>query len=109
MFWKNWIKIWDRQTPPPSVGPKSQIFPKIRFEGSPKDVGDGISDRWMDGALTRKAKVSGREMASGIGLMRTIAQLHLDTKALFDNTSIHPPGDSHDGNLGLVDALSDPS
>ena len=30
------MKIWDRQTPPPSVGPKSQIFPKIRFEGFPK-------------------------------------------------------------------------
>ena len=36
--WKNWIKIWDWQTPPPSVGTKSQKFPKIRFEGSPNDA-----------------------------------------------------------------------
>ena len=45
MFWKNWIKIWDPQTPPsPSVGPNSQIFPKIRFEGSPKDDDDDDDD-----------------------------------------------------------------
>ena len=40
--WKNWIKIWDWHTPPPpSVGTKTQIFPKIQFEGSPKGGGYG--------------------------------------------------------------------
>ena len=34
--WTNWIKIWDWQIPPPSVGTKTKIFPKIQFEGSPK-------------------------------------------------------------------------
>ena len=33
--WKNWIKIWDWQTPP-SVGTKDKIFPMSLFEGSPK-------------------------------------------------------------------------
>ena len=37
--WKNWIKIWDWQTPPPSVGTKDQIFPMILFEGSPNRLG----------------------------------------------------------------------
>ena len=33
--------------PPPSVGPKSQIFPKIRFEGSPKI----LSHEWKPGSM----------------------------------------------------------
>ena len=36
--WKNWIKIWDWQTSPPSVGTKSQFFPMSLFEGSPNSV-----------------------------------------------------------------------
>ena len=34
--WKNWIKIWDWQTPPPPQLGQKQIFPMSLFEGSPK-------------------------------------------------------------------------
>ena len=35
--WKNWIKIWDWQTPPHSWGKNPNFSKKIQFEGSPSN------------------------------------------------------------------------
>ena len=35
-FWKILTKTWASVRPPPLVGPKAQVFPKINFDGTPK-------------------------------------------------------------------------
>ena len=39
-FWKISTKTWASISPPPLVGPKAQVFPKINFDGTPNASGE---------------------------------------------------------------------